>query len=73
MNTETVRTDYLFPKRDFFSGLSGILNIFGNNNHFNTSNTDQEADEKALRNDWEMVGNDFKNVMIEEISSITNE
>jgi hypothetical protein len=57
------RTDHLFTKRNFWTGLSSILNVFGGDKKFNTSRSSQEADIKALRSDWEMIGQDFKESM----------
>lgn len=61
-NTEK-RTDFLFPKRSFWKGFSSVLNIFGNQNKFNSSKSGQEADYNALKSDWEMIGQDIQNTM----------
>jgi len=61
------RTDFLFPKRRFWTGFSNVLSIFGEPNKFNTSKSGEEADYKALKSDWEMVGQDIRNVMSDEI------
>jgi hypothetical protein len=55
------RTDFLFPRRSFWTGFSSILNIFGDPYKFNSSKTPEEADLKAIKSDWEMVGEDFFN------------
>ena len=60
------RTDFLFPKRNFWTGFSSVLSIFGDSNKFNTSKTGNEADYKALKSDWEMIGKDFENAMNED-------
>ncbi|MEQ1733108.1 MAG: hypothetical protein ABL940_05510 [Bacteroidia bacterium] len=60
MNEIKKRTDFLFPKRNFWSGFSSVLNIYGNPNKFNSSKTGEEADCKAIKSDWEMIGEDFK-------------
>lgn len=57
------RTDFLFPKRSFWTGFSSILSIFGDSNKFNTSKSGQEADYNALKSDWEMIGEDLKSAM----------
>jgi hypothetical protein len=54
------RTDFLLPKNDFFVGLGTIMNISGNYFKYNTSETAEEADKKALASDWFMVGQDIK-------------
>ena len=61
------RTDFLFPKRNFWTGFSSVLSIFGESNKFNTSDSGEEADYKALKSDWEMIGEDFKIALSEEI------
>jgi len=45
------RTDFLFPKRSFWTGFSSVLSIFGEPNKFNTSKSGEEADYKALKSD----------------------
>lgn len=54
------RTDFLFKKRNFFTGAASVFNISAANKDFNTSATGEEADYKALKSDWEMIGEDFK-------------
>lgn len=63
METTENRTDFLFPKRNIFTGFSSIFSISGETVDFNTSNSGEEADFKAIRSDWEMVGKDFKEVL----------
>ena len=59
MNETRKRTDFLFPERDFWSGISSVFDVFAQRKKFNLSKSGQEADTKALRNDWEMVGQDI--------------
>ena len=54
------QTNYLLPKNGFFTGLGSILNISGNYFKYNTSETTEEADIKAIQSDWLMVGKDIK-------------
>jgi len=61
MNDTDNRTDFLFPKRDFWTGFSSILSISGDENKFNTSKSGEEADMKAIKSDWEMIGQDIRN------------
>lgn len=63
MNNTENRTDFLFPKRNFWTGFASVLNIFGDPHMFNTSKSGEEADYKAIQSDWEMVGNDFNDVL----------
>lgn len=61
------RTDFLFPKRSFWTGFSSVLSFFGDSNMFNTSKLGEEADYKALKSDWNMIGEDIRKSMVEEI------
>ena len=54
------KTDFLFSKCTFWRGVGSVLNVPGNFYEFNTSNTSEEADNKALISDWENVGKDIK-------------
>ncbi|MEZ5006960.1 MAG: hypothetical protein R2753_02280 [Chitinophagales bacterium] len=53
-------TDYLFSKSSFLDGLGSIFNISGNYYNFNYSKTEEEADSKAIKNDWGVVGDDIR-------------
>lgn len=59
------RTDFLFPKRNFWTGFSSILNVFGEPNKFKTAKTGADLDSWALRSDWEMVGQDIRKAMFD--------
>ena len=63
IHSSIIRTDFLFPKRSFITGLASILCLGGNPRKFNLSNSDSEADYKAIKSDWSMVGQDFEFVM----------
>lgn len=56
------RTDFLFPKRNFFTGFASIFSIAGDV-RINTSNSGEEADCKAISNDWDMIGQDFRTAL----------
>lgn len=59
------RTDYLFKKRSFLTGAGSVIGIFGQPNKFNKSNSGEEADLKALKSDWEMVGLDLRKSILD--------
>ena len=59
-------TDFLIPKRSFFTGLTTI-NLVGNTAKFNTSKSQEEADSKAIHSDWKMIGIDIKRKYVEDI------
>ena len=53
-------TGFLFTKSNFLKGLGSVFNLPGNYYDFNTSETPDEADEKAIMSDWENVGADLR-------------
>ncbi len=52
-------TDFLFASPSFLTGTGSVFNMWGNYFIFNYSPTTQKADEKAIRNDWGMIGCDL--------------
>ncbi len=58
MNETKIRTDFLLPRFSFITGAGTIFNIGGNFFEFNTSKSEIEADYKAIKSDWDMVGED---------------
>ncbi|MCX6277049.1 MAG: hypothetical protein NT004_03000 [Bacteroidetes bacterium] len=56
-------TGFLFSTPSFFSGAGTVMNLAGNYYDFNASETDFEADEVAIANDFRMVGQDFYDVL----------
>lgn len=54
-------TYQLFANPSFIEGMASVLDL-GATLHslYNTSDTDHEADTKALFNDWCLVGNDMR-------------
>ncbi len=57
------KTGVLFSTPSFLSGAGTVLNLAGNYYSFNASETDFEADEMALENDFRMVGQDIHDVL----------
>ncbi len=57
------RTSHICPRNSFWTGLGSIFNIFGNYYDFNYSKSEIDADAKAIANDWNMVGQDMKDVL----------
>lgn len=60
------RTDFLFPKSSFITGMGSVFDLTGNYYTFNSSKTTTIADLKAIESDWGMVGQDI-NEAIEEV------
>lgn len=56
-------TDFLFSTPTFLSGAGTVMNLAGSYYKFNGSNTGLEADEIALRNDFNMIAQDICDVM----------
>ena len=56
-NTET---ECLYTATNFLRGFASVFNLYGNYYKFNTSSTPEEADQKAIKSDWEKVGSDIK-------------
>ncbi|NGL84192.1 hypothetical protein [Streptococcus equi] len=56
------RTTFSVAKNDFISGVSRVLDIGSTRNKrvYRISGTPEEADKKALFNDWWVVGNDIR-------------
>lgn len=50
----------LFAEPSFFEGMSRVLDLGATLQDYNISETEQEADIKALKNDWSAVGEDLK-------------
>ena len=58
-------TDFLFSTPTYLSGAANIFNIGGNFYDYNSSKTEVEADCKAIRNDFKMVGIDLEKATLE--------
>lgn len=56
------KTTFLVAKNDFISGVSRTLDIASTRNKrvYNTSQSGDEADKKAIFSDWFMIGNDIR-------------
>lgn len=61
------QTDFLFTNSNFLTGAATVFNLTGNFYDYNMSNTPQEADCKAIGNDFKMVGADL-NIAMQVIS-----
>jgi hypothetical protein len=57
------KTNVLFPKTSLLDGFGSIMNVAGNYFRFNYSESGEEADNKAIANDWGVVGDDIRNVI----------
>ena len=53
------KTNRLFHRTSVFDGIGSVINIAGNYFDFNYSNSGEEADRKAIENDWGVIGDDI--------------
>lgn len=54
------RTDFLVPASSFLIGVATIANLSGGFFRYNKSGSPEEADARALRSDFAMVGQDIR-------------
>lgn len=53
-------TDFLFATPKISVGIARVLDLGSTLNTYNASNSEEEADYKALYSDWYMVAEDLK-------------
>lgn len=73
MNTyidKKIKTNQLFPRTSFLSGMGSVLNISGSYFEFNYSNSDADADYEAISSDWAMIGQDIQTVLDSELPKV---
>lgn len=58
------RTDFLFSRTSFLVGAGSVFNLAGNYFSFGYATSGSEADTKALASDWNVVGLDLENALI---------
>ena len=54
-----LRTDFLFARPSFLSGMARVLDLFGVFDSYNESRSTEEADARAMYADWRVVGQDI--------------
>jgi hypothetical protein len=64
----SICTDFLFAKPSFASGLGRAIDLCGHFDKYNSSGSESEADERAIRVDWLVVGKDM-NDAFEQVKS----
>ena len=52
-------TDSLFVMPNFFTGTATVLNLAGNFYGYKDSDTGEEADESAIKGDFDVIGQDI--------------
>ena len=53
------RTDLLFSRTGFLTGAGSVFNLAGNYYTFNSAESAEAADCRALASDWGVVGQDM--------------
>lgn len=53
-------TFFLFSRPSFIEGIARILDLGVTLNEYNYSESEEEADARALASDWKAIGNDIK-------------
>ena len=49
-------------RSSFLEGFSGLINFKDVIEYYNASDTEQEADTKAITSDWDAIGVDMRNI-----------
>lgn len=57
---KVMKTSFLLPKGGFLVGMGSVFNIAGNYFRYNSSESAEVADYKALCSDWSNVGSDIE-------------
>jgi hypothetical protein len=60
------RTGVLFARPSFLEGFARLFDLGGTLNRYNISESPEEADVRALRADWEAVGDDLRQAIVTE-------
>jgi hypothetical protein len=60
---QRMRTDFLFVSPSPWLGCARLLDIAGSFDRYNTSQSPEEADARAIYSDWRMVGEDLVDAM----------
>ena len=53
-------SDLLFARPSFIEGVARILDFSGTLNEYNSCDTGEEADARAILSDWQAVGSDIE-------------
>ena len=57
---KTVQSDFLFAQPSYGSGVARVIDLCGQFDAYNQSDTPAEADAKAIAADWLLVGQDIR-------------
>ena len=56
-------TDFLFVKPSSIKGAGSVIDFFGEI-PYNSSESEKEADERAIYSDWSMIGQDISGAIV---------
>jgi len=62
-NTDSLNSDFLFTTPSYLTGAANVFNLAGNFYDYNRSESEQEADCKAIRNDFNIIAEDLKSCL----------
>ena len=57
------KTTFLFANPSFVEGMARVMDLGSTLQVYNESNTEKEADSRAIQKDWEAVGEDVYNAL----------
>jgi hypothetical protein len=63
MNSK-VKSDFLFAQPSFASGAARVLDMWGQFDDYNRTETTLEADARAIAADWLIVGQDLSDAIL---------
>lgn len=69
---DELESDYLFARPSFIEGIGRIVDLSGSLNTYNRAPTPEEADARALYEDWKAVGHDLS-VALEQLRAESGE
>ena len=59
MKKRNYKTDFLFAKSSFVIGMGSLMGVFSEYYTFNTSESEEEADQMAMESDFAVAGKDL--------------
>jgi hypothetical protein len=59
----TICTDFLVGRPSYLEGAARLFDFGGSLDTYNVSRTPQEADARALRSDFAIIGNDLQKII----------
>jgi len=63
MKKSSYCTDFLFSRTNYLIGAGSIIALMGNYYDFNYSKSSKDADIRAIRSDWRVIGNDLRGAL----------